>query len=121
MSSAIEEESSRRSRTRDEILLGLGRAKEATLGQLADLTGIGIGQLGRAMFGNDRHFRRDLSPVNLGQVTVVGAGRDRVFKITARGMIRARKLAAARRRAAERLVGGLTAARGDPLGGHKRG
>lgn len=121
VSHPLEEESSRRSRTRDEILLGLARARITYLAHLAELTGISASQLRLALHGNDRHFRKDLSPIALGQVRLAGKPRALTYEITPRGLQRARQIAAIRRRAAQRLLEGQGAPRGEPLGGHKRG
>lgn len=113
--SAIEE-SHRRSRIREDIVLAVDAKGAAHLALIAELCGVGSRLVAMAIDGIPPYFRRDLSPVVLGLIREVPRVRGRMFVITSTGSRAAAQTRAARRRAAARLL----ARKPGERGGHKR-
>ncbi|HUR68678.1 MAG TPA: hypothetical protein VM370_05480 [Candidatus Thermoplasmatota archaeon] len=117
----LEEESGRRSRTREEILLAVDTADAVSLARIAELSGISERLIRLAIDGKRPYFRPELSPVALGLIAEVPRIRGRAFTITPRGSWRARGIREARLSAARRLLAQQPSAREDRPGGRKRG
>lgn len=111
----------RRSRTREEVLLVADEMGIATLARLAERAGIRPNLVRMAIHGREPYFRVDLSLVARGYLVRVERPRGAAFEITMLGRRRAAGIRATRRRMAARMLACRPAAREEPPGGRKRG
>lgn len=100
---AVAERCIRRSRVRFKVLMMLASLGEAYLGQLARAVGVEPKRVRAVMFGAGEDYRAELSLVALGLASVRDEPNGRVYRITPRGLRKARSLAKRARAGRDRL------------------
>lgn len=97
------ERSVRRSRARFKVLMMLASMGEAYQGQLVRATGLQPKRVKATLHGAGEDYRAELSLVATGMAEVVATPNGRVYRITSRGLRKARSLAKRARAGRDRL------------------